>query len=208
MILGFAGKAGSGKDTAGNYLRLKKWQHYQFARPLKMIVAKMLDLELAAMENRELKEHRLENKIVLTEDDAQLFMSLCPAPILGHVQANAICDAFEGKELSTIRELLQFIGTDIGRELINQNIWINAAKENLVNLSKSGNVVITDVRFENEQALINEMGGKVVTLLRKGVESGSHASEQSLSSPDYTIDNSSYKQRLYDGIEDILKEIL
>lgn len=206
MIIGFAGKAGSGKDTAGNYLKLKQWQHYQFARPLKMIVAKMLDLPLNAMENRDLKDHKLQNKIVLTEDDAHLFMSLCPEPILGHEQANKIIDTFEGKELSSIRELLQFIGTDVGRNLINQNIWINSAKKSLENLSKSVNVVLTDVRFENERDAISELGGFTIRINRNSESIGDHASELGKFTVDTEIDNNGSMQSMYDQIEEFLND--
>ena len=207
MIIGFAGKAGCGKDTAGNYLKLKGWKHYQFARPLKMVVASMLDIGLPALEMREIKEMYLEHPVKLTEEDAQKFMSLCPGSILGHQMANDIIAAFVDKSFRTIREFLQFVGTDIGRDIVSPTLWVDAGTKAIDNLKKSGNIVITDVRFQNECDIIRERGGIVIRLNREEADEvvATHPSEQSLFKVDYTIDNNSHKQALYDEIERILK---
>jgi len=53
-IVGFAGKARSGKDTAGKYL-VDEYQfvHYYFAKPLKEGVQKMFNLTEEQIENKE-----------------------------------------------------------------------------------------------------------------------------------------------------------
>ena len=68
----------------------------------------------------------------------------------------------EGKD----RKLLQFLGTDIGRDQINQNIWVDRFKEDIQivtetfrNLYNKGvKFVSDDVRFSNEHEILKSMG--------------------------------------------------
>jgi hypothetical protein len=56
-------------------------------------------------------------------------------------------DYFKGK--FTGRQLLQIIGTEFGRQMIDSEIWVNLFKEN----AKGQIVVCDDVRFPNEGAI-------------------------------------------------------
>lgn len=210
MIIGFAGKAGVGKDTAGKYLKLKKWKQHSFAAPLKRVCAKFLELPLAAMSNRELKDMELDKPFKLTEDDADALMSYIPYPIQCHEIANRVRSAVAGKEIHSIRELLQFVGTDVGRNIISSNIWLNIAEGEINNLSKKFNVVLTDVRFENERDLIKKLNGIVIEVQRNTSLSDvtKHESENIDFKTDYIIDNNEYHQFMYDQIENILQEQL
>ena len=208
MIIGFTGKAGVGKDTAGGYLRLKQWKHYSFALPLKRVVATLLGLPLAAMEMREIKDKPLEKPIRLQEEDADRIMEAIPHPILGHSMADKVREACDGKEFNTVRELLQFIGTDIGRDIINKDIWTNITKDAVNNLKKDNNVVITDVRFENEKDVIKDMGGYVIEIQRKTELSdvAKHKSEDIDFESDLVIENNGSMQKMYDQIEEFLND--
>jgi hypothetical protein len=86
-----------------------------------------------------------------------------------------------GKE---IRELLQRLGTEAGRQTLWDSIWIDAA---LHDLDPNKNYVITDVRFPNEAEAVRERGGVLWRISRVGVgPANSHASEISLD--DYSFD--------------------
>lgn len=77
-----------------------------------------------------------------------------------------------------IRELLQRLGTECGRELIGDNVWVDAA---LNKCSPFDNYVVTDCRFPNEAQAIKDRGGVIVRIKRPGVgPANSHASETSL----------------------------
>jgi hypothetical protein len=77
-----------------------------------------------------------------------------------------------------VRRLLQVLGKDVGRDLINENVWINTATKDL---KPNDKVVFTDVRFPNEAAAIKLLGGEVWRINRPGVEAtNSHASETSM----------------------------
>lgn len=64
------------------------------------------------------------------------------------------------------RHLLQYIGTDAGRDLIDTNIWVNRFKEDIrivthtakVLYNKSLFFVSDDVRFPNEHEVLKSMG--------------------------------------------------
>ena len=78
------------------------------------------------------------------------------------------------------RQMMQTLGTEWGRELVNDDIWILRAMAGL-----KGDTVITDVRFDNEAEAIIAKGGEVWKVERGGVETiadASHKSEGGVSS--------------------------
>lgn len=81
------------------------------------------------------------------------------------------------KQNPEVRRLLQSLGSS-ARDIIDDHIWITAA---LSSLDIDERVVITDVRFENEAAMVKSLGGQVWRVKRPGVEAvNSHASETQL----------------------------
>lgn len=88
-----------------------------------------------------------------------------------------------------IRRLLQRLGTEAGRDLLGDNIWVDAA---LTGHPTDAKIVVTDVRFPNEAERIKELGGLLVRVSRPGVKAvNAHASETSLDDWDfdYTLEN-------------------
>jgi hypothetical protein len=82
-----------------------------------------------------------------------------------------------------IRRLLQRLGTEAGRNTLWDSIWIDAA---LHDLSPEGKYVVTDARFPNEAAAIQERGGVLVRITRDGVgPANNHPSETSLDDYDF-----------------------
>ncbi len=61
------------------------------------------------------------------------------------------------------RELLQTLGTEWGRDMVRQDIWIRVAMQQASAIARC---VITDVRFENEAAAIKTAGGRVWRIVR------------------------------------------
>ena len=98
------------------------------------------------------------------------------------------------------RYLMQTLGTEWGRNTVNNDVWLLAAKRNLDELSALDNlgVVIPDVRFENEADFIRENGGVLLHISRENKEQVlSHASENGVSfkQGDQRVENNS---NLYD----------
>lgn len=100
------------------------------------------------------------------------------------------CDLLGGK---TPREAMQLLGTQWGRELIDEDLWVRATmREAASYLADGQDVVIDDCRFENEALAMHDFErGYVVGLTRKGegIE-GDHASERGL--PSYMVDVHAY----------------
>lgn len=82
-----------------------------------------------------------------------------------------------------VRRLLQRLGTEAGRKILGENIWIETA----FSRAASSNIVVTDVRFPNEADAIRSRAGVVVRITRNGVgPRNDHASELAL--VDYPFD--------------------
>jgi hypothetical protein len=83
--------------------------------------------------------------------------------------------------IASPRRLLQTLGTEWGRNIINQNIWVNAAFRKIADVRNDKNVagvVIPDVRFNNEARAIREYDGCVWEISRKDAPPvAKHASE-------------------------------
>ena len=67
-----------------------------------------------------------------------------------------------GKHI-TPRNMLQLMGTEVGRDMIDPNIWVYSLERRL---ELYPNVVIADVRFPNEIKFIQSKGGFVVRVKR------------------------------------------
>jgi hypothetical protein len=69
------------------------------------------------------------------------------------------------------RELMQTLGTEWGRGLVREDIWIRHAQRRLDNYRRfSASVVVTDVRYPNEADWLRKNGGELWHLLRRQAE--------------------------------------
>lgn len=76
-----------------------------------------------------------------------------------------------------IRRNLQVLGTECGRKIVGDNIWVDALLDGL----SDGKYVIADVRFPNEANGIRDRGGKIYRIERDGIGAfNDHPSEVSL----------------------------
>lgn len=92
-----------------------------------------------------------------------------------------LSEARQGRRVS-VREVLQRIGTDIGRGLW-RGVWVHATLEAIARGAFGANVAISDVRFADEARALQSCGGVAWALHRPGTEPppGSHASEPTAS---------------------------
>jgi dephospho-CoA kinase len=109
----------------------------------------------------------------------------------------------------TCRELMQFIGTDMFRTQLNDNIWVNIIKNKIISDKINNKFVITDVRFDNEVEMIKSFDGIIIEIERFDNKSiSNHISEKGISyEPDFLIENNSDINNLYDCMNHILKLI-
>jgi len=78
------------------------------------------------------------------------------------------------------REIMQLLGSEFGRVMIADDIWVTALKRKIQPGTK---VVIDDVRFENEARFIRDGGGAVVEVRRTRLDENAdtHVSEAGIS---------------------------
>jgi hypothetical protein len=93
-----------------------------------------------------------------------------------------------------VRRLLQVFGTEVVRDGLGKDTWVNAAHSKIQPLLSHGtSVVVTDVRFENEVRLIRNLGGDIVRITRHEADDATdgHISENEwrTTQPDWIFQN-------------------
>lgn len=111
----------------------------------------------------------------------------------------------------TGRYMAQTLGSEWARNLINTDFWTIIAAQRLDSMLKSGkNIVIADVRFENEADMIRKEGGVIIHLKRTGrYFNTDHVSEAGIEEKenDLIIYNDSTIEALQDQVDTLLYKI-
>lgn len=85
------------------------------------------------------------------------------------------------REGMTVRKFMQILGTEFARDLIDKDFWVKSL-ENRILKSSSSNIVIGDVRFQNEVDMIRDrFNGTIIRIERPNNPfrvAGSHSSEE------------------------------
>lgn len=181
LIIGLTGAAGSGKDTAA---RIIVAGHsacaYAFADPLRSMLAILIGYAIGYDDT---PENWLTDRELKERE----------IPVIG----------------ASGRRLMQTLGTEWGRKLINPSLWIDLMRARIADASEHPRVargevpiIITDVRFDNEAQLIRELGGEVWLMLGRHQTVADHPSENGVSAHlvDRQIDNSGDLEHLRDQI--------
>lgn len=145
IVIGIAGRAGAGKDTAAAALvRDLGFVRVGFADALKAEVRTRLRRTLLAIARTQwwIEEGRSEDEQL---DD---LLTVKPEPI---------------------RALLQEYGTDV-RRAENPAYWLAAWCDRVAHrVAHRPRVVVPDVRFENEMRLVKDLGGWLIHVSRPGL---------------------------------------
>jgi hypothetical protein len=103
-----------------------------------------------------------------------------------------------------IRALLQRLGSDVGRSMIDNDIWVDLTLKNIPDGSK---IVFTDCRFPNEAVAIKKFGGELWRVSREGAKPvNNHISETALDDWkfDAHFDNNLTIKELHEKVADKL----
>jgi hypothetical protein len=118
----------------------------------------------------------------------------------------------DAKKHPEVRRLLQKLGTEVGRNMIGENTWVNVLARKIDDhLYADQPVVVTGIRFPNELAMIRQFAGRSFWVDRPGLDSPAssavHASENSVSAADFdtTITNDGTLEDLYLAVEQLMK---
>lgn len=238
FIIGIAGVKQSGKDTVSSMLsyiisngtynaKFNTWltkyscNNYisddnrviHFADYLKEILSKMFRIDIKCFYNVFYKDNvyytvdkemfiddinKLKNYKILTVDDFAV------APL------TKWCKESNGRVCFNLRTLMQYFATDICRNMINEDCWVNATMCNAIDIrNKYGFCLIPDVRFANEANAIKRQPNGYIIQINRNINSGdNHQSELLLDiEPDFVIDNNSTKFNLFHDVVAIVEKI-
>lgn len=182
MIIGLKGKARSGKSTSARYLT----HTHNF-----------VEVSFA---------HLLKKSVnmVFSWDSRHAYGDL--KEVIDPYWTDAL-----GREV-TPRWAYQFIGTDLFREMLDNEIWIKALFHELeTKFVPETNFVFSDVRFLNEAEALKTQDGIIVEIRkeeREEIGGQDHPSETEMDYivPDYIIDNDFSFQLLYESLDTIVRE--
>jgi hypothetical protein len=163
LIVGLSGYARSGKNEAANVLVTRGWRQAAFADKLKDFLYS-------------------QNPLIPGHYGA------------GNLRLRTLVDRvgwdYAKVTYPEVRALLQRTGTEAGRQVLGQNVWVDALLDQHADAPA---LVVTDCRFPNEADAIRERGGILIRVDRPGVGPAkdkygrAHVSETSLD--DYDFDH-------------------
>lgn len=140
-IIGLVGFIGSGKNTAADIIcRELSYQQLSFSSPVKDAVSSIFgwDRKMLEGDTRESRILREQKDVWWSE---HLGFDIAP------------------------RNALQLVGTELFRNEFHNDIWILSAMRK-INEKPETNFVFSDVRFINEIAAIEKIGGKLIRIKR------------------------------------------
>ena len=180
-IIGLCGRMRSGKtmlatsttyEYTGNVITI--------AAPLKSLVGDILGLDYYGVNDSKDKLEPL-YRFSLCHDE--YINKIATATDIDPKKILEICDEYENRDSTfvwTVRELLQFIGTNIIR--VYHPTWhIEQMTNTIKNLKDEKYIVVDDIRFPNEKKAIEDLGGECFFCVRPlAREIKNHESETSL----------------------------
>jgi len=174
QVIGLCGYARSGKDATAQFLTEQSWKRLAFADAVRDACYAL-------------------NPIVGYNLESGYFNYLQEiVDEIGWDRAKV--------EYYDIRLLLQKMGTEVGRMLLGESVWVDIVARQI---EPGVNYVITDVRFPNEVEWLKSMGGTVVRITRPDTEPvNAHVSDTGVSSlpVDVVIENDGTLDDLRDKI--------
>lgn len=253
MIIGISGKKQSGKDTVAliiqylisinkdkpadgewsinNFINTSDYKVVRFADKLKDIVCMLTGCTREELEDEEFKNRilppawtRFSYAIGHTRDqndNIKMTEKLCDREMYNIQKAINWQTAYRHE--FTYRSFLQFIGTDLFREQLHYNTWVNATMSDykgrdvyegnrFVDRGIYPKWIIPDVRFVNEVDAIKSRGGFVIRINRSKQNDtnkmDSHVSETALDDYDNfdcVINNDGTIEQLINKVANCLK---
>ena len=192
MIVAFSGRKFAGKDsTAEGLIRFHNFRRIGLADRLKDICSHVFEIPRADMDDPSKKELPFHIPISINPDHIKHLLELLQYDeFLFNFETKCIdiCKNFIGKNLTSIRDMLQTVGTDILRTYIQDDIWLEYVRSSIE--QTDGDVVITDARFKNERDYLKSIGAVLILVKRDslGESTESHISENQLGTDsDYDV---------------------
>lgn len=199
-VIGLSGVRGSGKSTAFNIIKrnFPEWEEFTFARHLKDTCSKAFNIPVDYFEDASLKEEKLEKPVTV---------DFGPIAIISREFGVGML-SFEKVSLTTPRQILQYVGTEVLRR---NNPMIHIEKA-LNALPKEGYFISTSTRFINEFSALEEKFGDMffpLYISRSDAEenAGTHRSERQpkkLKPKCYVIENNGTEEELEEKVKEYM----
>lgn len=165
-----------GQENYGPYFHYFRWEKKSFAHTLKKIVSILTGCKLKNLELESFKR-----TIV------PYFITKSPL------------------DISTYRDLLQKLGTEVFRNHFSDSIWVDSLFKDY---TEDCQWLVTDVRFTNEADEINARNGVLIRIQSDRTSTDTHTSETALDSYpwfDYVIDNNGTLEELIVKVRTIMR---
>lgn len=220
-LIAVSGVKGSGKDSVSSmlqyclsvpkmfrqyffYKNFRKWikpkyKRIAFADPLKKMLSDLLNISLDKFYIREFKEGCIIN--VSTLEGSWLGEKLSDSKFNKLVKQ---LDPSLTEANLSLRQLLQYFGTEIMQKYFGKRVWINSTMQN-----RSEYTIISDLRFIEEYNAVKEKKGIVIYINRPNYEFGQHASEREMKELlendkyDFIIDNNGSMEDLFNQVKEL-----
>lgn len=186
-LLSISGFSGVGKDTVAGIIQElqpdKKWQVKKFSGKLKEMASLITGIPVDMFEDQNFKKDG----------------NLCIVP--NTLGPNSF-------KKFTIREFLQYLGTECVRDLLGKDVWVDALLKDYDKTKH--NWIITDCRFPNEFEGVQDKGGYTIKVTRKGINAiNAHPSETALNGYDFDgyVDNLGDMEDLRTEVAYVLKHL-
>jgi hypothetical protein len=105
------------------------------------------------------------------------------------------------------RRFLQWFGTE-GLRSFDPDFWVKRLEVEMQDLNYK-NIAITDVRFENEVAMIRKYGGVLIEVRRPGTTGSAHVSDQgvTLTENDTVLTNDGTRDQLFEKVDQLMTSL-
>lgn len=213
MIIGFAGKAASGKTSAARHLLTLPDLNIEIL-PMARMLREEIEQFLAAVGAEDaipLVYGDQQDKVRVFHVDPSRARRYCPQWDDFLAANQDIQQDPEGSAV-TVRRILQWWGTEF-RRAQDPDYWTRAWAQKLADFDlEHTHILVDDVRFRNELNVIKDNGGLCVRIMRPGFNGANdHSSENSLD--DYTewdrvIINDGTLDSFLERVEKVLRPLL
>jgi hypothetical protein len=155
-LIGLGGYATSGKDVVADLL-VKEFGYH------KTFMSAPLEAALIAL-----------NPIIF------------PSSKLRYAEFHRSAGYEETKKNVEVRTLLQKLGTEVGRKLIHEDVWVEVVFRDILTwLNEGKKVVVTGIRYPNELVALRALNGTAVWVDRGRAPVNSHSSDNALGINDF-----------------------
>ena len=174
-LIGLGGKLRSGKDAFADYLV----EHHGY---VKMGMSDVLHESALAM--NPVISAGIEYDETSFEPYLETLTYRAATEKHGYVAAKELFPEY--------RAFLQRMGTEFGRNILGEHIWVGLTMSRILDQFGQGNdVVVTGIRFPNELDMIRDIGGRSIWINRPGLATAEahaqHASETGVTAEDFDI---------------------